>query len=64
MMRNMFLKVGDIITINDRGDIGVIESFSDSLTYIFWNDGVTRSIYTDILRTEILRRKIWEHHAI
>lgn len=58
---NMKLKIGDIVI--DNKDIGIIQSFNKNLVYIYWNDGVTRSLYKDILQN-ILFNKKWEHHAI
>jgi hypothetical protein len=58
---NMNLKIGDIVIHNK--DIGIILSFSKNTVHIYWNDGVTRSLYTDVLRN-ILSNKKWEHHDI
>jgi hypothetical protein len=57
----MNLKIGDIVIHNK--DIGIIQSFSKNTVYIYWNDGVTRSLYTDILQN-ILFNKKWEHYAV
>ena len=59
----MKINIGDIVVIPSANDHGVIESVEKGYAYIYWNDGVIRSIACTTL-IEIIRMKRWTHHAI
>ena len=59
----MQIDIGDIIVIDAHSDHGVVESVEKGYTYIYWNDGVIRSIACTTL-IELLRMKRWTHYAI
>jgi hypothetical protein len=59
----MQINIGDIVVIPAQNDHGVIQSFEKNWVWIYWNDGVSRSISRTTL-SEILLLKRWTHHAI
>jgi hypothetical protein len=59
----MQINVGDIIVIEAQNDHGVVESINKGYTYIYWNDGVVRSIDNSILMDLVFQNR-WKHYAI
>lgn len=59
----MQINIGDIIVIDAHNDHGVIQSIEKGYIYIYWNDGVVRSIACTTL-IDILLLKRWTHYAI
>jgi hypothetical protein len=59
----MQINIGDIVIIPAHNDHGVIQSFEKNYVWIYWNDGVVRSIARTNL-IEIILMKRWTYHAI
>lgn len=59
----MQIKIGDIIVIDAHNDHGILQSVKNDYAYIYWHDGIVRSIAVTTL-IELLRMKRWTHYAI
>jgi hypothetical protein len=65
LLLHMQINIGDIVVIPAQNDHGVIQSIEKNYVWIwiYWNDGVARSICRKTL-FELVMMKRWTYHAI